>query len=134
MSIEEGIRYILINDTDVAALISARVYPMLMPQGYTLPAIVYQRISVDRPHTLDQGPVGRAIGRFQVDCYAETYAAVNELANKVRLALDGFKGDMGSQSVSVGGIHLMSDRDLFEEATEIYRVTHDYFVPYFETI
>jgi len=133
MSIEIGIRSALINDADVTAVISSRVYPGIMPHGYTLPAIVYQRISSERPHTLDQGNIGRVFSSFQIDCYAESYSTVRDLADKVRLVLDGFSGSLGGEA-DVGGIHLMSDRDLFEEETELYRVTHDYLIPYFETI
>lgn len=137
MSIETGLRTHLINDTDVAALVANsdspttyRIYPLRLPQGYTLPAISYQRISADRTHTLS-GPIGRVWPRFQVDCWAESYSTVRDLADKVRLALDGHKGSMGGES-NVGGVHLMGEHDLFEEATEIHRVTLDFSIPYFE--
>ncbi len=131
MSIETGLRSQLVNDTDVAAIVGTRVYPVKMPLGYTLPCISYQRISSERYPFLD-GPSGRAIPRFQVDCYADTYSEVRDLAGKVRLALDGFKGTLGTES-NVGGISIQSERDLWEDNTDVYRVTQDYLIPHIET-
>ena len=131
MSIETGLRTQLVNNTAVAAIVGSRVYPVKMPLGYTLPCISYQRISSERYPFLD-GPSGRVIPRFQVDCYAESYSDVRELAEKVRLALDGFKGALGSEA-HVGGISIQSERDLWEDNTEVFRVTQDYLVPHIET-
>ena len=130
MSIETGLYSRLTTDTDVSGVISTRAYPLRLPQGYTLPALSYQRISTDRVHELD-GVTGRAVARFQVDCWAETYQAVRDLANKVRLALDGHSGTLGSET-GIGNIHLVSDRDLFEEDVEIYRATLDFQIQYTE--
>ena len=157
MSIEIAIRSELINDADVTALVGTRVYPVMMPQGFEMPCISYQRISSNRMHTLS-GPTGRVDANFQVDFYDESYAVVRELADKARNLLDGFKGDLGinelittenneyitdindelittEQSIMgeiVGGIHLVSDRDLWQDNIAVYRVTHDYSVFYFD--
>lgn len=131
MAIEVGLRNRLVNDTDVNNLVSTRVYPLRLPQGYTLPAISYQRISAERIHEMSIGPIGWAWSRFQVDCWANSYGDVRSLAEAVRQSLDGFKGDL--DSTHVGGIYIEGERDLFEENAEIYRVTMDFLIPYKET-
>jgi len=130
MTIEKDIHYQLTDDTDVSALVSSRVYPMKLPQGWTLPAITYQRISGERAHNLS-GPSGRARPRFQIDCWAADYDGGKDLANKVRLCLDGFKGDINTES-DVGGITLEADRDIWEDDIDVYRISMDFIIPHFE--
>lgn len=130
MTIEKDIYHKLSNDTDVSGLVSSRIYPMKLPQKWTLPSITYQRISGDRDHCLD-GPSGRARPRFQVDCWDDSYSGVKTLADKVRLCLNGFKGDINTET-NVGGIILTSDRDIWEEDIGVYRITMDFIVPHFE--
>ncbi len=122
MSVETDFRGYLINDAMVSGLIGTRVYPLMMPQGFTLPAVTYQRVSSDREYDLTDGPVGWCWARFQLDCYADSFSGVRELAEAVRQALDWNNG-----------ITIEGERDLFEENTEVYRVTQDYLVPHSET-
>lgn len=138
MSIETELIDFFGNDAAVAGIIgngdspeSYRIYPLRLPQGYTLPAISFQRISTDREHVIDDGPIGWAWARFQLDMWAETYAEVRQLAEAVRQALDGYNDEMGD--VTVAGAFAEGERDLYEEQTEIYRVTQDYLIPYKET-
>ncbi len=131
MSIEIGIRNRLTSDTDMAALVSTRVYPMRLPQGYSLPAVSYQRISAERRHELSTGPIGWAFTRFQFDCWAGSYSDLRDLAEAVRKCLDGFSGTV--DGTHVGGIYIEGERETFEEDVEIYRVTMDFLIPYKET-
>jgi len=130
MTIEKDIHYRLSHDPDVSAAATGGIWPMKLEQGWTLPAITYQRISGERAHNLG-GPSGRARPRFQIDCWAADYDGAKDLSNKVRLCLDGFKGDINTES-DVGGITLEGDRDIWEEEIKIYRVTMDFIIPHFE--
>lgn len=127
--IEEGLYIHLTTDSDVNNLISTRCYPVKLPQGFSLPALTYQRISGYRSYDL-QGHTGRGIPRFQIDCWAGTYSAVRDLANKVRLALNGVNGDMGGENVE--GVELVGDRDDFDEQTEYRRVIMEFKIPHKE--
>jgi len=130
MSIESGIVSVLRADGTVSGIISTRIYPLKLKEGYALPALSYQRVSSVREHNIDVGPIGFAWARFQIDSWAESYTDVRSLAEAVRQCLDGYKGTMGG--VNAGGICIKSERDLFEEGTEIYRVIQDYLIPYHE--
>lgn len=131
MSIETGLYSELTTDVDVAALVSTRVYPLTLPQGYTLPAITYQRVSTERLRDLT-GSSGWVMARFQIDCWAASYSAARGLADKVRAALDGQVDTLGSET-GVGMIGLMGEREILEEEIESYRVSFDFMIPYTET-
>ena len=132
MTIEKDIYYELNNDAIVGGLVGDRIYPLKLPQRWTLPAITYQKVSGERAHCLG-GPSGRARPRFQIDCWADTYSGVKDLADGVRLCLDGFKGDINTES-DVGGIILTGEYDIWEESIEVFRITMDFIIPHFETV
>jgi len=135
MDIEPALRSELINNAAVAAMVGTRVYPMHLPQGYTLPAISYQMISAPRAWSTT-GPVGQVQARVQVDCWAETYDGAKSLSNGVRLALDNFRGTLGTGDEAmdnVGTISMVAYRDGFNTTTENYGVILEFYVPYFES-
>jgi len=101
------------------ALVNQRVYPLVLPQKPTLPAVVYQRISGPRDHT-HNGPVGIAQPRYQVTAWAETPTAARAVATQIRLALDCWRPD----AYGVGLI--LDDRDLYDPETKWYQVPADF--------
>ena len=117
----------LTNDPGVNALVGSRVFPLHLSQGAALPAISYQRISGPREYDL-AGPTGRSRPRMQIDCWANSYSTVKNLASKVILSLNGLNGDMGG--VNVDGIELEGERDGFEETTEYKRVILEFKIPH----
>ena len=130
MSIEIALYAHLTNDTGVNALVGSRVYPLQLSQGAALPAISYQRISGPREYDL-AGPTGRSRPRMQIDCWANSYSTVKNLASKVISSLNGLNGNMGG--VDVDGIELEGERDGFEETTEYKRVILEFKIPCKET-
>jgi hypothetical protein len=114
--IEELIYSNLSTATSVTALVVDRIYPLLMPQDPTLPAVTYQRIS-DNPINSLSGHGGLDNPRIQIDCWATSYSAVKTLSNAVIKAMD--------LSTSYKSLR-MSDQDLYEDGTEIYRVSMDF--------
>ncbi len=128
--IRAGLRTFLLADVAIAAVVTARVYPVRLPQGIKDASIVYSRISAQGDHHM-QGPSGLARVRMQIDCYAQTAAAANSLANLVKEAIDGHSGSMGS--VPVQGVFFESERDLpFDDVSGMYGVSRDYFITYEE--
>lgn len=109
----------------VATLVAARIYPLTMPQGGEYPAVTTQRIDGPRVRSLS-GPSNLAHPRFQIDCWATTYASVKAAAQAVRQRLDGYRGLMGT--TTVGGVSLESDTDDFEPDTGLYRVSLDFII------
>jgi len=137
MSIESGLVAYLKTDTDLMVLvgngdspITCRIYPVRLPQNWTAPAITYQRISGSRLHHLN-GPAGRAHPRIQFDIMGDTYASVRSVGDKLRIALDGYAGSMGSETVGVATIE--NDFDGYLSDTDTFRISMDFTIWHVET-
>jgi len=110
MSTEQTLYSTLKNDAGVSALVGTRIYPLLLPQNPTYPAITYQRIST-RPVMTRTGN-GLDFVRMQIDCYADSYSGVKALAAAVEAAL--------STDYELG------KTDFYDDTLEIFRVSMDY--------
>lgn len=86
-TIEEAVRYLLINDAAVAALIGSRVYPIALPQGSTLPAAVFHMIDATED---DFGVLSDP--RIQISCFAATYDGAKALRQAVKNCLKRYRG------------------------------------------
>ena len=111
--IEKGLYAYLSNESGITDIVSTRIFPMIVPQGQNYPAITYDRTSGDHEITYD-GAEGLVEANFILKCWAATYAGAKDLADALRLVLDGFgKSTMGS--VTVNRSHLSDDSDMTPE-------------------
>lgn len=94
MTILEAIAHLLKHTTAVAQIVGDRIYPEVLPQNPTYPAIVYHVIATDPDHTQD-GPSGYTRKLVQFDYVARTAAEVEAISRAVRIAMDGLKGLIG---------------------------------------
>ena len=136
MIIEEALYTYLSTHAGLSALVSTRVYPVVMPQGCTLPAVTYQKIDGPRVHAMGSD-AGLAHPRFQVSCWGSTYKSTKDVAAQVRAALQDYTGTMGGAGgVSVGGVFLDDENDLFDDAagTGVYHVALDFIVWHTEAV
>jgi hypothetical protein len=90
------VRTRLLACAPVTALVSTRVYALVIPEQPTLPAIRVQRISQDQPMHL-RGPIGMYTARVQVDSIATTKAAADALDAAV------LGNCLGSEATGLGG-------------------------------
>jgi hypothetical protein len=121
---ESVLRTVILEDVTVAGLIDTRFYPVL-PQHPTLPACTYYRVS----HTVpDEIPFPTA--RIQVTCWAESRDDARALAEAVRLAGSGFKGDRHGMTVKYAKHE--NDLDLRDPQTGYHTVPVDFKVIYKE--
>jgi hypothetical protein len=123
--IEEALAAKVTGTTAISALIGSRYYPIRLPERVTYPAVQYQRISGPRvrSHT---GPSSLAHPRFQLTVWATSYASAKAVATQLRIALDGFKGTLSG--IRVDEIRLESDRDDYDEGTNLYRIDLDFII------
>lgn len=84
-----------------------RVYPLTLPQGATLPAVVYQLVGGEGPlHSHGDAQSGESAGatfqrsRVQLGCWAESARAAELLATEVEQAVDGFSGTWGAVPIA----------------------------------
>ncbi len=130
---ETALRAFLLGDTDVAALVVDRVYPLRNPQKATPPWIVLTLVSDIRdPHL--RGIQAQAKARYQVDCWAQTYDGAVTLGALCARRLSGFQGTLTlqtspAQAVSVT-IFPENQMVIFEEDIQggLCRHSADYFV------
>lgn len=129
MNIKEALYRYLVNHPQVGPAVQGRVYPVHLPQAPGSPSIAFQKLNSPRDHTHD-GPSGLAWPRFGLVMMATTPTAAEELAAKVRLALDGFAGTMpggSGEQVAVDGIFLDDEgEDGYDDELGLYWVSHEY--------
>lgn len=116
--IEQDMRTYLLAQPSVTALIATRLYPIRLPQGVTLPAVTYQRITRTATVTHDgAADLGRA--GIQIDCWADTYAGMVALAKAIRAALSGYRGSMGTNGATAARV--VNEIDFSEPEPAMWR-------------
>lgn len=118
MSLETALVTALRAHSGLAALVAQRIYPVRLPQGATLPAVVYQRISTVRESALGRVVAGASV-RVQFTVWGATHQAAQDTADQVRLALLAFT------AAPVVDMELEGDVHDAEPQTETYRVLVD---------
>ena len=129
MNIEDGLFYYLTHNVGVSAIVASRVYPLVMAQKTTLPAITYQTPALKPDRNL-AGNTGRMTATIQLNAWAETYTAVKALAKALRSALNDYSGAMGSDTVQRSGVQ--SETDGWDEETGFFRVSMQITIVYIE--
>lgn len=91
-----------------------------------MPVVTYREIASTRAQS-HNGPSGLAFPLVQIDCWSDTMLGAETLKEAVRIALDGFKGSMGSTvALDVQAVQLARTRDDYEANTKRYRKTMDF--------
>lgn len=133
MSVESQIVARLTGFVGLTALISSRVYPVIIPQKTSLPAVCYQRISTNRPSCFG-GDAGIVQARFQIDCLAESEpgstSGARAVASQVISALQRWRSSAGSPTVH--DVFIDNQSEDYEPETKIHRVIVDIIVWYSE--
>lgn len=119
----------LTSSATISGLVANRCYPDILPQNVTFPALTYSQVSGVRVRDLD-GPTGRARLRVSISSWSQNYMQAHQLADAVRVLLDGYAGAV--DATSVGNVILDNELDLFEEDIPGYRVVQDYIISLIE--
>ncbi len=110
--IGKAIYNILTTNAAVSALVSTRVYPNVNFNSKTqYPYIVFQNTD-DDPHDTKSGVSSLNTASILVKCFSNNALSVEELAEKVRIALDRKKGTYGT--IVVQSIQYKSMMNSFE--------------------
>jgi len=103
----------------LTALISTRIYPMILPQNPTYPAVTYQRTDGVRESGMTTEH-GMAHPGIQIDSWDKTYAGAKAVATQVRGALQRWSSEAADPIVL--DCFLESDGDNYEPDTGAYHV------------
>jgi hypothetical protein len=108
LSPEKHVFQRLVTTPAVARLVGFQVYPIAVPKTAVLPFCVYKRNNIIRDATL-VGPLYQPVVNLQIASWAMSYDTSRELADEVRLALDGRTGTLSG--VTISDIRLVSETD-----------------------
>jgi hypothetical protein len=134
------IRTYLGANSAVAAAVSTRIYPDVLPQGFSVRnggALTYTIIDTIHDHLIN-GLAGIARSRIEFAAFASTRAGANLIAEAVRTCgLVGYTGAMGGllvESVMLsGGIQTLDERPTDGSQEHRYITIFDYLIAYQES-
>lgn len=127
MQIGKSIYDILVNDTDVSALVSTRIFPNVAPQTTTFPFIIYDVTGVS-PNDTKEGPSTLDTNDVMISCYSETYSEASDLAQKIRVAMDRINEGVYNDE-TIQSSQFQSYNDIFDDTSGdagIYRKALDF--------
>lgn len=140
MNLHESLHTHLAGDDDVAALVGARIFPMLIPQhargdSARHGCIVYTRIGVSRVVSLC-GTDRLMESTLQLDAYAASFSVPKDgappalaIARATRRSLVDFRGELGgSGGVIVKDIKLTGELEFTDPDPGLYRISQTYSV------
>lgn len=136
-----AVRGYLIANAGVLALTSTRIYPDVLPQGYTVAtggALTYTIIDTMHDHLLN-GLSGIARSRIEFAAFAGTRAAANAIAEAVRVSglvgTTGLVGGVFFESVMLAeGVQSLEERPTDGSQDHRYLTVFDLLIAFQETI
>ena len=112
MSLEKGLRAILIAEGTVNGLVASRIYPQRRPTGSSLPALTYQTVYQEITEALAE-QAGLRRSRVSIECTDDTYGDTKTLRNAVTAALVDYNGTISGEIID--SIRLEAAVDLAED-------------------
>lgn len=106
----------LTTSARVARLVGFQVYPIAVPKNAMLPFCIYKRANIARESHLS-GPMFMPLVNLQIASWSTNYDGARELADEVRLALDGATGTLAG--VTIEDMRLVSETDDFLDPTAV---------------
>jgi len=136
-----AVRGYLAANAGVSALVGSRIFPDVLPQGYTIRnggALTYTIIDTVHDHLIN-GLSGIARSRVEFAAFASTRAGANLIAEAVRASgLQGYTGAMGGvliESVMIAsGIQTLDERPTDGSQEHRYMTLFDYMIAYQESV
>ena len=103
------------------------LYPFLLPDNATLPAMTYQIVSSVNYPTFSSSGMQR--DRVQFDCWSGSYTLANTNRDNLILALNRFGGSL-SDGTSVNRVTFLAKHDDFVYESKHYRLLGEFYVFY----
>ena len=125
---EAVLRTALVGNAAVTALVGTRIYPVLAPASALLPYVTWRRSGIEREQTLGS-PMGMPRVSVEYSIYGTTYEEARQLADAMRVVLDGYGGT--SDNTEVKQASLEDESDDFAQLAgadlpPVYQVTQRY--------
>lgn len=122
MTTLEHVREKIVANSAVTTLVGTKVYPQKAPQGTVVPYIILTVVTeVPQNSFSGEASTRLLIARVQIDSYGKSYAEAHQVAD----AVDEVVANLSFPEISA--FRETSD-DLYEEETQLHRVSADYMV------
>ena len=128
MTVEADIFSRLSGYAGLSALVSSRIYPNVLLQNATLPAVTYRRVSSERPPVMG-ADTGIVRARFQFDIWATSYSGMVAAKEQLRAAFQRYNG---TAAVVILETFILMDVDLYEDETRTHHGVVDVEINYRE--
>lgn len=112
----------LVAQTVITDIVSTRVYPVILPQKPTYPAITYNDDDSNYTESFD-GQTDHVQSVFQLDAWSKTYAGATTLGAAMSTALKNKSGSFGGITIQRCTI-LSGPIVAYEDSVEAYRQTY----------
>lgn len=123
-----GLIAYLLTQTSLTSLISNRIYPINLPEGVTLPAVVYRETGDNSDDALQAAPtLERPIIEFEAQ--GATYAEVRAIIRAITATLKNYSGAVGT--CNIGGVLKGDYAEDFDPDKKIYWASREFEI--FET-
>lgn len=125
---EAVLRSALVGSAAVSAIVGSRIYPVLAPASAAMPLVTWRRSGVQREQTL-RGPMGLPRVSVEYSIYGTTYEQARELADAMRVVLDGYGGTLDNTTIRQTSLEDESDDFVTLAGADlppVYQVTQRY--------
>lgn len=117
--------------TDFVTAATYRVFPDIVPQGASLPAVTFQQISGPRLDNLTSVP-SASQPRFQITCFDSSHSGVRTMADAVTGAFDAYYTGGTVAGVTIQDTTMIDEAsipawDAETEARSRYAIRQDYY-------
>lgn len=132
---EAVLRSALVANGTVSGLIGSRVYPVLAPATASLPMVTWRRSGINREQTLG-APMGVPRVTIEYSIYGTTYEQAREVADAMRVVLDGYGGTADNTTVRQTSLENESDDFVTLAGADmppVYQITQTYDIWWQET-
>lgn len=111
MSLKSELQQYLEADDDLNDLVDRRVFPVELPKGEKLPAVLFSRMPKSPHAHYLSGGAGHSNCLIRTTALGDTYKVADVTGEALRQALQGFSGNM--DTVQVDSVVLRDDYDDF---------------------
>lgn len=123
-NVAKALRKKLLEASELTTLIGQRMYPNVLVQNATLPAVVYRKISTQPVHVIDDLTL-LSSSRIEMTCYATSQGAADDIAKAIRRSgIFSFRGTV--EGITFCGARLDSGDDCDDEPPTDGNQVHRY--------
>ncbi len=117
------IRNILVNDTDVSAIVGTNVYPQMAIEDVPYPYIIIEQENNSPTDTKD-GVSCLDVIEYQIIMFSETNAEIADLGSKVRDAFDRYAGT--AEGLTVQSTRFLAEDLQYSDTDRVYGLGQQY--------